>query len=145
MDYNSLNTDVPLPALSIVFWGVAAGAFIALIVSLVLESKRSHLSDIPAGFRPIMAVVAIATIFCGLFNLGGAQVKAQNADFHSRLASEYGLLTESTAYDVRNAASEGRTVVMTDETGAIDVRPRLDGDILTFYKVDKGAPINPRM
>lgn len=140
MDLNSLNTDVPIPALSIVFWVIAAGAFIALILPLVFGSKRFYLPGTPA----IMAVVVIATMFAGLFTLGGAQVEAQDADFRARLSSDYGLLTESSAYGVRNAAREGRTVVMSDETNSFDVRPHLDGDRLTFYKVDRGELITPR-
>lgn len=142
MDYSSLNTDVPIPFLSIVFWGIALVTFIGLVF-LAFASRGPY--RIPAGSGPILGTITIALIVSGLFVLGAAQVESQDADFHSRLASEYGLLTESSAYDVRNAASEGRTIVMSDETGTIDVQPRLDGENLTFYKVDKGVPINPRM
>lgn len=145
MDYESLNTDTPVPVLAIVCWVIAAWPLIIMFVIEKIRSKKPNAVSLPAGLPAIAGVSVVAMAVCGFFVLGAAQVEAQDSDFRSRLASDYGLLTESSAYDVRNAASEGRIVVMSDETGPIDVRPRLDGDKLTFYKVDKGVPINPRM
>lgn len=144
MDYDSLSTDAPVPVLAIICWVVATWPLIAIILIEKIRSKKPDLVHLPAGLPAIAGASIVALAICGFFVLGAAQVAAQDADFHNKLSSDYGLQTESSAYAVKAAAEDGRTVEMSDETGDVDIRPYLKDGKLTFFKLDKGIPITPQ-
>lgn len=146
MNYTELAKDSPIfSTATILFLFLFIYFFVQTFVSTYLRSKntkRRGLHSVMMTFSFIMALVMFPLTIVSTF---GSDDAVRNKVFHEKLLSDYGLKTESTVSDVVAASKEGRTVVMSDENGTIDIRPHFEDGTLTFTKMVKGEPINPRM
>lgn len=145
MNYTELAKDAPMISVAtILFLFLFVYFFVLCFVSTYFRSKntkRRGLHSVLMTFSFIMALVMFPLTIVSTF---ASNEEVRDKAFHEKLLSDYGLQTESNVSDVMAAAKEGRIVVMSDDTGELDVSPRLEGDILTFTKLAKGEPINPR-
>lgn len=144
MDLNSLNTDAPFSALTVILFSMALVSFFVLIFSKKIAAKRSDVPDLKSMILTFGLISAVFTAAMGMVSVGSENYRVENNSFHERLASDYGLHTEDTLYSVKKDAVEGNILKMSNDAGDAYVRPHLDGEKLTFTKVTKEEPINPR-
>lgn len=128
--------------LVITFFGIALLSFIGLVLLLPILDKRKSKSDgVALGFS--LGLITIVTVIAGLFSGFGVNMKAADSNFAEQLKTNYGLTTQSNFNDVRNSATFSTIVVFADKDRKFEVRPHLDGDTLTFFRVDNGAELKP--
>lgn len=144
MDISTIDVD-HVPTLSVFFWALAAIAFISIFLIRFLI----RITNLKSPHAPGALLIASVSVMVIGFTAGASAafintVQIQNNFFQEKLESDYGLRTSADFYAVKKAALDRYTVEMSDENGTFDVRPYLDGEKLTFFKLAKGEPINPR-
>jgi hypothetical protein len=144
MDIHNLGEAVTSSPTSIIAFSLAALAILALF-GIKPFLKRTKIKDVGWDLPAVMLVlVASMTAGFGFSHNMGLEVKATEKAFTEQLKNDYGFTTDSDFEEVRRSARHERIVVFTDEKGDFEVRPHLDGSILTFFRVDNGAQLNPK-
>lgn len=146
MDLNLLNRDAPISVVTIIFVALAVVGLFGMIFGRTFVLKRFK-KWTPPGYIFIASFGLFAImVVSGFVSVINSSYEVLNNSFHEKLSVDYGLHTDSTEYAVERAAADERSITMTDESGAtVRIQPYRDGDTLTFYKVDRGELIKPRM
>lgn len=145
MDINSLNQSSTWSVATILFFSIAAIALLSVFFGRKIFEKIFGVWTDRGVVSSISLIVLGAFGLMGLISIVNDDYKVLNDSFHEKLSADYGLKTDSTEYTVEQAAQDHRSLLMTTEDGKeVYIQPYRDGDVLTFYKVDRGEPITPR-
>lgn len=124
-------------------FGIALLTFVGVVLSAPVLDKRK--SKIDGGSVALgLGLITIVAIITGLFSAFGVNAKASDANFAEKLKSDYGLTTQASFNEVRNSATFSAIVVFADQDSKFEVRPHLDGDTMTFFRVDNGKELKPK-
>lgn len=145
MDLNSLNQQSPASVLTIAFFVISAVALFSVFFGRKILGKRFKICSIPRLVSGVSLILFGAFGIAGLMSIVSDNYKVLNESFHEKLEDDYGLRTQSTEYAVERAAADHRSILMTEDGNPVYIQPYRDGDTLTFYKVDRGELIKPRM
>jgi hypothetical protein len=133
MNLEQLNSITVVPAASVWWW-------VAAVVVLIVVSVAT------GGFNPAMGVLngmcfGALVAMPGFYFMIEATNDATNTAFHAELQKSYGLDTDATYQQTRQAAKDSRTVLLKQGNDILEVRPVVNGDVLTFLIASDGKPV----
>lgn len=135
MNLDQLNSVAEIPTWSYAFWG---GAILALVAcgTLVVMNVSEYI-----GEALIALFVGMVLTSCGVSGYNAALDGVKDESFHIELEKSYGLTTDAGLPQITVAAQGNSPVLLKDGDEVIEVRPYINGTVLTFLKVEDGKPI----
>ena len=133
MNLEHLNSITVIPAASVWCW--VAAAVVLIVVSVAT-----------GGFNPAMGILygmcfGVLVAIPGFYFMIEASNDAANTSFHAELQKTYDLETDATYQQTWNAAKDSKTILLKDDNGILEVRPVLNGHVLTFLLASDGKPV----
>lgn len=130
MNIDQLATAADVPSMSFLLWGAAA----VILCAGALICMSSSASTIGFGLLAIAAGIALS--MGGANVLNDARYAATESSFHAELEKSYGMKTDATLGEVKSAARKSGSVLFTAGSDVIEVRPFLNGQVLTFLTAE---------
>lgn len=93
----------------------------------------------------ILIFTAIMLTGFGVAHDSNAKTAADNKIFVEKLKHDYGVTTATNLQNIEKAARYNRVIVFNSSEESYKVSPHLDDGKLTFFRVDNGAEIKPKL
>lgn len=145
MNLDHIGGAVGLTPVSTISFAVAVLCTLAIfLIKPILKMRKIEISDTSNDLMLICCALfigAVAGVSSGVAYTQQRELVADSAAFTEQLKNDYGVSTQSPLNEVKHSATYERVIVMTDSKGDFEVRPRLDGYTLTFFRVDNGEQV----
>lgn len=143
MNINHIGGAVISTPVSIISFTIAFLALVSIffIKPLLKKKKIDMAGDLPAA---MLVIIAIMGVYAGSTYDTSKELKADEKAFAEQLKNDYGFSTNASLSEVTRSANYERIVVFKDDKGEFEVRPHLDGQILTFFRNDNGTQLLPK-
>ena len=132
MNLDQIHSTV-IPTSSVLFW---VGAVVLFILIAIATGR-----DNPLWGVLFAVTVGVFVAIPGFYFMDEATNEAANASFHAELQKTYDLETDATYEQIQRAARDSKTVLLKDDNDVLEVRPIVNGDVLTFLLASDGKPV----
>ena len=139
MNIAELSSTAATPGTAIAFWIIAAIIVIGGVVNYMIHRR----DEVDGAILISCVITAGALCFIGWDQVGTASREAQDKSFHQELKDRYGWTTNRTLADVKANATRTGIVSFSNGSELVDVRPALDGDVLSFYSAGDNKLVKP--
>lgn len=133
MNLEQINSIVVVPASSIWVW-------VAAVVVLICVALATGGDDFAMGIVYGLCIGAIVAM-PGAYLMLAATDDATNTAFREAIKSTYDLDTDATFHQAKEAARGSSTILLKNGADILEVRPVLNGNVLTFLVASDGKAV----